>query len=402
MEPDGHAAVSSDRRLPTFRVGTLLSPLDDAPERPPEPRAESVRVHVPARVATFVCHYHYFAMPPRPNVYPVCDVNFVVDRHTLAEVEITDGPGVEVEASADSDPIVRHAALIVGSTLGITAGLRVRAEVRHDVRHGGLGSSASLMAATACAINELYGRPLSTAQLVRLIARNYGEESDVPDRLVTMPCVGGAAASALGRSSVVVIGGENEVRGRADLPDGYRVVIGMPPGTELPTGTQDMTLFLDNRDLIVGLGEWGAAKESLLRRCTGALVESRHGDLVEAINHYSLGAYGDVQGYFKSRWKHLGIDYPSLMRRLHCRLFLDHSPRESCAFVSSGGPGVCVVTPRADEALAVMADEGFSGLQVCELWRSGPRVVLDPVDAGAGCRGDGESARGGVQGAALA
>ena len=83
-----------------------------------------------------------------------------------------------VSPSSKRKPLILHSALLMKKALGFREGLFIDVENSNEVRHVGLGSSSALIASVACAINELFGKPIKARDLVQYLAQNHGEEID--------------------------------------------------------------------------------------------------------------------------------------------------------------------------------------------------------------------------------
>jgi len=81
----------------------------------------------------------------------------------------------------------------------------------------------------ACAINELFGRPISPADLLQYLAQNHGEEIDnQPNLLNPVQCIGGSAAAGLYKGALLVLAGQSRVIKSMNLKGNYQVIIGIP------------------------------------------------------------------------------------------------------------------------------------------------------------------------------
>jgi homoserine kinase len=117
------------------------------------------------------------------------------------EVEIaSEGPAVQTTPDCDHPVLARHAALLMRTPLGTGERLRVQVSAPNLPAHLGLGSSSAQIAAVASAVNELYGRPVISRQLVKFLAlRELGPPPGAP-----------------------VSGDRRRARARADSPESAR------------------------------------------------------------------------------------------------------------------------------------------------------------------------------------
>lgn len=334
----------------TYSVGEIINPLLDTLP-PVQLHTRKAHVRVPARVDTFLCHHQYFVKPPRLQVYPVNSINFGIEQITEAQVQIRDDLEIVIAEDLKRPQLLKHAALIMLQTLNVRYGLTIKAQNLHSIQHGGLGSSAALITATAQAINKLFGEPLSQSQMTKLLAQNYGEETEQQGILSSMASIGGATATGLSSDNLIIIGGEAEIWFQGMLPSTYEAVFLYPKYIQNITGQVDMELYEKGFSMFREMGvQWGGIKESILReKIIPGLESGDFSSLFRHINMYTLGAYGDIPLYFKNRWSSHGIFFDSLIHQIFSRLFDSLHVDEHCFFVSSGGPLIVVITHSADE-----------------------------------------------------
>ena len=136
-----------------------------------------------------------------------------------------------VSHSSKRKPLILHSALLMKQALGFKEGLIIDVNNKAELRHVGLGSSSALIASVACAINELYGKPIEAKNLVQYLAQNHGEEiDDSPDFISPVQCIGGSAAGGQYDGALMILAGRSRVISTMNIPDGYKVVIGIPKG----------------------------------------------------------------------------------------------------------------------------------------------------------------------------
>jgi len=340
-----------------YKIGHLLNPLNieigDV-----APIGKRCNIKVPARVDTFLCHHDYFVNPPRPQVYPVNSINFSVNKFTEADVSIRNDGKIVIDASDKHQAIIEHAIKIMQKTLRIKTGFNVRAKNMHDISHGGLGSSAAIMAAVAQAVNILMGNVLSIENMTKLLAQNYGEETIKKGFLSTMASLGGATATALSGKSLIVVGGEADIWCLDQIPKGYCAMLLYPKNVESISGITDMNLYEKGFTLFENIGgEWGNIKENILKtKIIPAINKNDYSILFRSINMYTVGAYGDIPQYFKSRWESHHMYFDSFIYSIFSRLFRSLKIDENCFFVSSGGPLIVIITKHYNESLHLLGD----------------------------------------------
>ena len=113
--------------------------------------------------------------------------------------------------------------------LGVNDGLYIEVKNQEELKHRGLGSSSSLIAGVAVAINELYGNPIKLDLLAKYVAQNHGEEiSGNDNELIPVQCIGGSAIGGFFNGGLKIITGETCLIKSMYVPKKYKVVIGFP------------------------------------------------------------------------------------------------------------------------------------------------------------------------------
>ncbi|MEK7629401.1 MAG: hypothetical protein AAB394_02645 [Patescibacteria group bacterium] len=129
--------------------------------------------------------------------------------------------------------LIRHAALLMKKALKFKEGFNLSIENAQEIRHCGFGSSSSLIASVACAINEAYGNPIKGNDLIKYLAQNHGEEIDGEDfYLNPVQCIGGSAAAGICKAGLILLAGESSPIAEMKIDDSYKVVIGIPTDVE--------------------------------------------------------------------------------------------------------------------------------------------------------------------------
>jgi predicted sugar kinase len=360
-----------------YKIGDLINPLPKKYKKA-KPVAKSCYVKVASRVDTFLCNHHYFVNPPKVQVYPVNSINFVIDKFSEALVEINNQETIEVHELAGREPIIIHTALIMKKTLGFKEGITISAKNLHSIEHGGLGSSASLQTAVALAINQLFGNKIGNEDLIRLLAQNYGEESDRDGYLTSMASIGGASAAGLLSSDAIIIGGENEIWAQGNLPEEYKVIVAIPEIEKLPDGMLDMALFEKGFEMFKKIGnDWGKIKEKILQeQIIPEFNKNNLAPLFESINFYTIGAYGDIPSYFKNRWSNHSLFMDEFIHTFYSNLFSQLSQKKSCFFVSSGGPAMIFITRETKAVRKMLQAAGIKTIIESNLHSTGPVIEL--------------------------
>lgn len=163
-------------------------------------------------------------------IFTAGEIFFSIQLYKKVSIKRLPQKGVLIINSTNSrNSLITHAVSLMRQALSINDGFDVSIREVIDFRHSGLGTSSSLIASVACAINELYGNPISPPDFVKYIAQNHVEEVQYRDDLVQqVQSIGGSAASGVYDGGLIIIAGENKVIRTVNIPNKYRAVIGIP------------------------------------------------------------------------------------------------------------------------------------------------------------------------------
>ncbi len=237
-----------------FSVGTVFNPLRR--EVKASPRYTSAIVRYPSRLEAMALDPSKIA-DNNSLVYPAGQIDFCVN--ILKEIKVTLLPqkrDITISERTARKPLVLHAAKIMQAALGTNHGLEIDVVNTMDLRHCGLGSSSSLIAGVAAAINELYGKPLDALELSRYCAQNHGEEiDDDPTSLMPVQCIGGSAVCGHFEGGLIILAGQAAPIFRHNLPEDMEVVIGIPKDFDHPDASSLMNAEVDNLEGFRDAGE---------------------------------------------------------------------------------------------------------------------------------------------------
>ena len=106
--------------------------------------------------------------------------------------------------------LVKHSYLLICNALNVNPSLEISVDDKDIPKHCGFGSSSSTITAVATAINELYGKPISDAELIKYVASNHAEEvrDDDENNLKVVQSIGGGATSGLTDEGIIIITGK--------------------------------------------------------------------------------------------------------------------------------------------------------------------------------------------------
>lgn len=252
--------------------------------------------------------------------------------------------------------LVRHAAELMRAALKIKDGFTIDVEDTVNLRHCGLGSSSSLIAGVASAINELYGKPVEPLHLVRYVAQNHGEEIDgEDDYLMPVQCIGGSAVCGNFTGGIIILAGEATPIAQYEIGDDYSVVIGVPNDFAHPDAAQLMQDEVDNMSGFQQAGnQYGPA-------VAYRLVHEAMPDL-RACN---LKPAGDL--IFDYRWnmgsiKNCSFVFPRMLEIAENLRDFYKSGAADILSLSSVGPGFFAITKQPQKAAAMFASQNMRTL----------------------------------------
>ncbi len=360
-----------------YKIGKIINPLPYKLKSKPVYKSCSVKVC--ARLDTFLCNHHFFVEPPRKQVYPVCSINFAIDKFTEANVECINSNEIVIENSTNRKDIIMHTALILKKALGFKCGLKISAKNLHNVQHGGFGSTAALQTAVAIAINNLFDNKIPKKELIKFLAQNYGEESNKKGYLSSMASIGGAAAVAVYNNNLIIIGDESKIWGKYTISNEYEVLIITPKKLEgVITHNADIKLFEKGQSAFKKIGhDWGSIKENILKdKIIKDLNIYNTKTLFNLINMYTIGAYGNIPQYFKNRWISHSVYFDEFIYEIFFNCFKGLDREENCFFVSSGGPSICFITKQKDLVLKNLKKYKEFSVMECKLYNGGPKILI--------------------------
>jgi len=105
--------------------------------------------------------------------------------------------------------LIKHAYLLMCKALNVSPSLEIDVDDSQIPKHCGFGSSSSTISSVAAAINELYGNPIKTLDLIKYLSSNHGEELNDKDEdnLKVVQCIGGGATNGLTEEGIIIIAG---------------------------------------------------------------------------------------------------------------------------------------------------------------------------------------------------
>lgn len=325
----------------TFKIGTIFNPIQI------KEKVEAIGSEI---VLTYPSRLEAMSLDPSQIaqnnnlIYPAGQINFSVDITKKVTIRINKkNRQVVISRISPRPSLIRHAALIMMEALGINDGLEIDVIDEVNLRHCGLGSSSSLIASVATAINELYGRPLTTLQLIRYCAQNHGEEIDGANEcLMPVQCIGGSGACGHFSGGLVIIAGLANPIYLKDIPENLGVVIGVPKDFKHPDSQTMMKAEIDN---IIGFKRVGKEySETIAYRLLHQVIPAaQEGDLQPL-----------KELIFDYRWDMGGIQncafaYPKVVELAEKLRHLRSDDEVKILSLSSVGPGFFALTSNTEK-----------------------------------------------------
>jgi beta-ribofuranosylaminobenzene 5'-phosphate synthase len=200
-----------------------------------KPVKGKIVVKAPARIHLTVLDMNRFA-PDHPGGG---GIGFAIQIYCTAEVECTKK---ETEIDYNRESIIRNFVAVFKKVTGYAGGFTIKA-TDHQHQHVGLGSTSTIMIAVATAMNEAVGKPLTNAQLRKLIGNNYVEETADGNVAFGFETGVGPAVSTYG--GMAVLGDELTLVYHHSFAAGKNVFIIIPPTDISSAGTQEFDLLMN-------------------------------------------------------------------------------------------------------------------------------------------------------------
>lgn len=141
------------------------------------------------------------------------EVVISVEKYIKVKISVLDEKGgiLRISDITKRKALVKHSYLLMCKALNINPSLEISVNDDEIPKHCGFGSSSSTISAVAVAINELYGNPIKTKDLIKYLASNHGEEicDENDDELKVVQCIGGGATNGQTDEGIIIISGKS-------------------------------------------------------------------------------------------------------------------------------------------------------------------------------------------------
>lgn len=216
-------------RFPVYKAGYIFNKFNEPKKTDYKLEKKNIEILYPCRLDAMainpaaVCYNDSMVFTPGEVVVKP-EIFFRV------KIKVTSNEGAELKVSESTKRkvLVRHAYYLMCDALNISPSLEIDVDDNMIPKHCGFGSSSSTIASVAAAINELYGRPISNADLIKYLASNHGEEitDDNEEDLKMVQCIGGGATGGFTNAGIIMIAGKSTTIAKMNY-DGD-IIIGIP------------------------------------------------------------------------------------------------------------------------------------------------------------------------------
>ncbi len=336
-----HSEISTASDFTPSPVGTIFNPLPREISGVTRVKDE-ITIRYPSRLDAMSTDPSRLTKNAN-SVYTSGQIDFAIKVFRTVNVKSTGTKGeISITPSTERHVLINHAVALMRAALHVDDGYQI--DVKEDVRlrHCGLGSSSALITSVACAINELYGNPITDKEMVKYAAQNHGEEiDDNPDMINPVQSMGGSAASGTYQGGLIIIGGENVVIKTMYIPDKYDVVIGVPRDFEPSDSKTLMDMEIQNLHKFyrTGMRYRNVIAYRLLHECFPAIEEGDLKPIGDLIFDYR---------YKMGSIRNCSFVYPPLVKLANSVAFLKEEGVADVLSVSSVGPGIFAITENAD------------------------------------------------------
>lgn len=310
-----------------------------------EPPLRKITIEYPSRLdAACTDPGKLYSIKPKDNIFPTGQINFCVNICKKITVKPRKDDAIIVTGNYSRIALVKHATILMQKALDITTGFSIDINTDLDLRHCGLGSSASAIQGVGAAINELYNNPIKPMDLVRYLAGNHAEEIDGDnEHLVFVQSVGGSGICGHYNGGLIIMTGKAVPIIKVNLPEDLKIVFGVPNQYLHPDAN---TLIADE---IIASGNFKKASTDYSREIAYRLLNDAIPELVD-------GNFRPLKEFiFDYRWdmgsiKNCSYAYPGIVSLAEKLRPLRNDNDIEFIFLSTAGPGFCIVTRNTNKA----------------------------------------------------
>jgi len=350
-----------------FEVGTVFNPLSEKPKKTTNSFSK-ITIKYPSRLEAMAIDPSKIASNNNLKYTPG-QIDLCIKIFKTITVEKTQKRNkIEVSLKSNRPSLIYHSAQIIKKALGIRDGLKINVKNDIDLRHCGLGSSSSLIAGVACAINELYGKPISDKALVKYLAQNHGEEIDNKKNYINpVQCIGGSAACGIYEGGLIIIAGESTVVKTMNISNDYKVVFAVPSDFTYPDSEYLMNKEKENlhKFLNCGMRYGPIIAYRLFHECFPDMENGSIKAVGNLIYDYRFNM-GSIEN--------CSFVYPSLTDLCNSLRFIKEEGLADILAISSVGPGIFAVTKNPDDCEQAFKEQSLNILRT-EIYNDRYKII---------------------------
>ena len=216
-------------RFPVIKAGYIFNKF-------PKKISKEIKLKYNSLEIKYPCRLDAMAINPAAVTYnddmifTPGEVVISVEKYIKVKIRVIDGNNgnLLIASQTKRKVLVKHAYLLMCKALNVKPSLEISVEDEDIPKHCGFGSSSSTITGVAVAINELYGKPIESRDLIKYLASNHGEEisNDDTENLKVVQCIGGGATNGQIKEGIAIISGKSSTISKMFF-DG-EVIIGIP------------------------------------------------------------------------------------------------------------------------------------------------------------------------------
>lgn len=282
------------------------------------------------------------------NIYAAGQINFCVDICKTISVKIRDDNKVCISKRTPRKSLALHSVLLMKKALRIDNGFDVDIVNDLELRHCGLGSSASIIQGVGAAVNELFGKPIKSMDLIRYLAGNHGEEIDGDNKhLIQVQSVGGSGVCGHFNGGLIIMTGRATPIVSINLPSDIKIVFGVPKNYTHPDSNTLIPKEIKN------ISKFKKASKDFSREIAYRLLNIAIPELID-------GNYKPMKDFiFDYRWDMGSINncayaYPEILNIAKKMRPLKEEDDILFVALSTAGPGFFIATRNVAKAEKIL------------------------------------------------
>ncbi len=316
----------------------------------PAPKYNFISIKYPSRLEAMSLDPSKIAEHFNDNIYPAGQIDFCVNICKTISIKLRHDNKVVISNPSSRKSLILHSARLMKKILNTKYGFNIDIKNDLELKHCGLGSSSSVIQGVAAAINELFGKPIKSLDLIHFIISNHGEEIDGDDNhLIQVQSVGGSGICGHYNGGLIINTGKATPIFRANLPSDFKVIIGVPEQFSYPDSNELMNREIKNMD---GFKKTGY-------NFAGKIAYRLINEAIPGIIHKNYKPCKDL--IFDYRWdmgsiKNCSFVCPEILGIAEKLRPLKNDPEIIFISLSSVGPGFFIISKNAERAQRIFSE----------------------------------------------